>query len=160
MRISTYSLIKRFQEELMEVLFDAGSAKEVLESQLPEAMRLVTETCRKISKGKVKPESLVISKRLRRTPDEYASRQPHVVAAELGAAEGNLINYLFVDAEHRNPYLRVMPASMLNSCHHSYDRKKYVELVQRAAENLLRPIAPDGLKGGSGKWVSRLYTGS
>ncbi|MFQ6053254.1 MAG: DNA polymerase domain-containing protein, partial [Candidatus Bathyarchaeia archaeon] len=65
-RHETPSFIKRFQEELMEVLFDAGSAEEVLERQLPEAMKLVEEACRKVSRGEVEPESLVVSKRLRR----------------------------------------------------------------------------------------------
>ena len=153
-RHDTPEFIKRFQEELMEILFDAESSGEVLERQLSEALKFFKEAYMKISRGEVEPGELVISKRLRRAPNEYVSKQPHVVAAELGAEEGNLVNYLFVDARRRNPYLRVMPASMLNSGHHSYDKRKYVELVQRAAENLLRPIAPDGLKGGSKRWVN------
>ena len=157
-RHDTPPFIKRFQEGLMEILFDAESSGEVLERQLSEALKFVEEACRKISRGEVEPGELVISKRLRRAPDEYVSKQPHVVAAELGAEEGNLVNYLFVDARRRNPYLRVMPASMLNSCHHSYDKRKYTELVQRTAENLLRPIAPNGVKGGRDEWVSRLFT--
>jgi len=82
---------------------------------------------------------LVILKRLRRPPSEYASRQPHVVAARLGA-EGRSVSYLFINTESRNPYLRVMPASMLAGQHHGYDRGKYAALVRRAAENLLRPL--------------------
>jgi len=157
-RHDTPSLIKRFQEELMEILFDAESSEEVLERQLSQALKFVGEACRKVSRGEVEPRELVISKRLRRAPQEYVSRQPHVVAAELGAEEGGFVNYLFVDAERRNPYLRVMPASMLTSHHHSYDKRKYTELVQRAAENLLKPIALNGVKGGSEEWVSQRFT--
>jgi DNA polymerase elongation subunit (family B) len=143
-RHDTPPFIKRFQEELMGILFDAESSKEVLEEQLPEALKFVREACMEISRGGVEPGELVISKRLTRDPDEYISKQPHVVAAELEAVEGSVVNYLFVDADHRNPYLRVMPDSMLDGGHRSYDRGKYVELVRRAAECLLRPIAADG----------------
>ena len=138
-RQDTPLYIKQLQERVMEVLFDADSAEGVLDRQLPKVQRLVEEACRDVLRGEVEPESLVISKRLRRNPSEYASRQPHVVAAQLGA-EGRSVSYLFVNTESRNPYLRVMPASMLAGRYHGYDRGKYADLVRRAAENLLRPL--------------------
>jgi len=140
-RHDTPPFIKRLQERVMTVLFDAESAKEVLERQLPRALRLVEEACGEIMRGEVEAEELVISKRLRRRPSDYASRQPHVVAAELGGEDG-VVSYLFTDAGRVNPYMRVMPASMLNGGHCGYDRRKYSALARRAAENLLRPILP------------------
>ncbi|RLI09995.1 hypothetical protein DRO42_02675 [Candidatus Bathyarchaeota archaeon] len=138
-RHDTPPFIKRLQMRGMKVLFDAESAEEVMDRQLPKVQKLVEKACGEIIRGEVEAEELVISKMLRRRPSEYASKQPHVVAAELGA-EDNVIKYLFTDAGRVNPYMRVMPVSLLNGCHHGYDRKKYAELVRRAAENLLRPI--------------------
>ena len=70
---------------------------------------------------------------------EYRSLQPHVVAAMLGASEAD---FIYVNTKKRNPYLRVMPASMLNGGHHRYDRKKYASMARRVAWNLLRPFVP------------------
>jgi DNA polymerase elongation subunit (family B) len=98
---------------------------------------------REVRRGRVNPRELVISKRLRRELSEYRSRQPHIVAAMLGAEEGEDSNYLLLNTGRRNPYLRVMPASLLNGGHRGYDRKKYAEMTRRAAWNLLRPFVPD-----------------
>jgi len=65
------------------------------------------------------------------------------VAAMLGAEDSKDSNYLLLNTGRRNPYLRVMPASLLNGGHRGYDRKKYAEMTQRAAWNLLRPFVPD-----------------
>ncbi len=48
-----------------------------------------------------------------------------------------------MNTERKNPYLRVMPASMLNGGHQRYDRKKYAAMTRRAAWNLLRPFVPN-----------------
>jgi DNA polymerase elongation subunit (family B) len=141
-RHDTPPYIKRLQKRMMETLFEAEDAEAVLRDQLPKVQRMVDGTCREVSRGEVDPEELIVSKRLRRDIDEYRSLQPHVVAAYLGGYEDEA-EFIFVNAEHRNPYLRVMPASMLNGDHRSYDRRKYVELIRKAADNLLMALAPD-----------------
>jgi len=125
----------------MKTLFDAGSVKGVLETQLPRALRLVEETCNKVLEGDVDPESLVFSTRLRKPASEYVSRQPHVIAAELDPEERNVVRYLFVDASNRNPYRRVIPASLMSEGNQRYDREKYAALIREAAMSLLRPLS-------------------
>jgi hypothetical protein len=47
-----------------------------------------------------------------------------------------------LSTESPNPYLRVMPASKLDTGHRGYDKKKYTAIVRRAAWNLPRPFIP------------------
>ena len=135
--------IKDLQTSVMETLFDADSAEQVLNTQLPEALELADREIRRVRRGKVPAERLVISKRLRRDIDEYRSLQPHIVAAMLGESEEDESSYLLVNTGSSNPYTRVMPASMLDGKRKAYDRKKYAELTRRATWNLLRPFVPD-----------------
>jgi hypothetical protein len=80
--------------------------------------------------------------RLRRERWESRSRQPYFVAAMLGNAE-EMSRYLLVNTESVNPYMRVMPASMIDGAHRGYHRRKYAKLVRRAAWNILRPFVRD-----------------
>ncbi len=146
-RHDTPPFIKRLQRDMMKILFDAEDSESVIQNQLPKVQRLVEEACWKISRGKVEPEDLAVSKRLRREPHEYKSLQPHIVAAYLGDFEDEA-DFIFVNTERRNPFLRIMPKSMLNSGHRHYDRRKYVDLVRRSAYNLLRTIVSDDFRGG------------
>lgn len=82
--------------------------------------------------GRVDPHELVISKRLRRDLKEYKAWQPHVVATMLGA-DKDMTEYILLNVENRNPFTRVMPASLLDSGHRQYDRKKYATMARRAA---------------------------
>jgi tRNA(Ile)-lysidine synthase TilS/MesJ len=47
-----------------------------------------------------------------------------VVAAMLGANEDDKAEFIYMNTERRNPYLRVMPASMLNGGHPLYKKRK------------------------------------
>lgn len=44
---------------------------------------------------------------------------------------------MYINAAHRNPFRRVVPASILNSGHRYYDRQKYLELVLDVADTVL-----------------------
>jgi len=148
-RHDTPSLFKEMQKRMMETLFDAEDADQVLRDQLPRVLELVRKTCGEVRRGRVDPSMLVVSKRIRRDLSEYRSLQPHVVAAMLGASEDDKADFIYVNTKRRNPYLRVMPASMLNGGHRRYDRKKYSSMARRMAWNLLRPFVPceDNIEG-------------
>ena len=68
---------------------------------------------------------------------------PHVIAAIQMIHKGKKmktgenIDFLYVNAAHRNPFRRVIPASVLNNGHHYYDREKYLEMVLDVAETVL-----------------------
>ena len=50
---------------------------------------------------------------------------------------GENINFLYINAEHKNPFRRVVPAAILDENHKYYDQDKYAELVLDLAETIL-----------------------
>lgn len=135
--------LRQFQENLIEILFDAERAELVEKTQLQKACDYVAETCDKVSKGKIEPESLIVSKVLRKPVTKYRGMLPHVVAAiqltQKGKRPrtGETIDFLYVNASHRNPFRRVVPATFLRDGPCPYDRVKYRELVLDVAETVL-----------------------
>jgi DNA polymerase elongation subunit (family B) len=93
----------------------------------------------------VDPKELVISKRLRKDLEDYSAKQPHIVAAMLGDME-EMSRYILVNTESNNPFMRVMPESMIDEGHRTYDRRKYAAMMRRAAWNILRPFVPEEKK--------------
>ena len=137
--------IKEFEERLMEILLSAESDEEVFKTQLKKAFDHVVETCDEIWNGKVLLDDLAVRKILRKRVGEYRSLFPHVVAAiqmvQHGKRlrRGDEIDYVYLDAEHKNPFRRVVPAEiMVND--QRYDREKYVELALDVAETVLGPF--------------------
>jgi len=137
------AFLKKFETELMTILLDADSAGDVWMRQYKHALDYVIETCDLIRSGKVPLNELVISKNLRKPIYTYKSLFPHVVAAIQMAEKGKRLKYgekidfLYTDAEHRNPFRRVVPAAILDSRHRFFDREKYVQLALDVAETVL-----------------------
>jgi len=136
-------LLKGFQERLMEILFNAASVEDIWNLQYRKAFEYVVEKCDLIQTGKAPAEELVISKILRKPVDTYRSLLPHVVAAIQMVQKGKQlknrerIDFVYVDAENRNPFRRIIPSAVIDDMHQSYDRDKYVELVLDVAETVL-----------------------
>ena len=139
-------LVRRFQEELMAILLDAGNAEEVRNDNVREAWQYVYETCSSIRQNRMKPEDLVVSKVLRKPIDEYKSSLPHVIAAKQllnkgrPSESGDVIDFIYVNTEHANPVRRVIPSSLVGKGGTSYDTEKYVSLVIESARVLLTPL--------------------
>jgi DNA polymerase elongation subunit (family B) len=135
--------IKDFETRLMGILFDAESAEEIWKTQYKKAFNYVIEACDLIRTGKVPLNDLVVSKSLRRRVNDYRSLFPHVVAAiqliQMGkqVKSGDAIDFIYVNAEHRNPFRRVTPAEALDGCNQHYDRDKYIEMILDVAETIL-----------------------
>ena len=53
--------------------------------------------------------------------------------------KGSLIDYVYVDAGHANPFRRVRPAGRGSG----YDAEKYVQLVREAGRSILMPFGVD-----------------
>lgn len=140
-RHDTPEYINRMQREMLTALFRHDSVEDVATRGVSEAQDIASKALTKIRLGKADPENLIISKRLRRELKDYEARQPHIVAAMLGEMS-DVSEYILMNTEHSNPYLRVMPASKLDGAHKGYDRKKYAAMVRRSAWNLLRPFVP------------------
>ena len=136
------AFMKEFQEKLISILFDADSAEEILTTQLEKAIDYVLETCRKVRRREVPIEKLIIRKVLRKEAGEYRSKLPHVIAALQEAQRGkpirsgDIISLIYVNAKHKNPFRRVIPADMMLLKQY-YDRERYVEMVLDVAETIL-----------------------
>jgi DNA polymerase elongation subunit (family B) len=141
-RHDTPKYIYKMQIEMLNTMFRHETVEQVRTRGMQEAHDVAARAITKIRLGKVDPVELIISKRLRREVNEYKSRQPHIVAAMLGNST-NISEYILLNTESPNPMLRVMPASLLDGSHKSYDKKKYASMVRRAAWNLLRSFVPD-----------------
>lgn len=144
-RHDTPPYIHRVQEQMIKTLLQPNTQENVLTKGLKQAQDIAREAIRELKRGHVDPRELVISKRLRRSLDDYTSKQPHIVAAMLGDME-EMSHYILVNTQHNNPYLRVMPENMIDENHNAYDRRKYAEMTKRAAWNILRPFIPDESK--------------
>jgi DNA polymerase-2 len=137
--------VARVQREAIEALLGPGSLKEVLTVGLSRAIGVVEEACRRLRRREVPQEELRASTALRREPGDYKAKLPHVAAAEaLGMAgarveAGSLVDYVYVDAGHRNPFRRVRPAGYRGGV----DVDKYVELVREAGRSVLMPFDVD-----------------
>jgi DNA polymerase elongation subunit (family B) len=70
----------------------------------------------------------------------YRGLFPHVLAAlqltEAGksSVRGDIIQYIYADAAHKNPLRRVMPLDLVSE-EHDYYKEKYREMLLEAAES-------------------------
>ena len=136
------NFIKEFQTELLYTLFDCKDSAEVISKGYENALLLVTKTIDKVMTGEIQIKDLVVSKMLRQDLTKYRSLFPHVSAAlqltEAGKSlvRGDIIQYIYTDAAHKNPLRRVMPLDLISE-EHDYDKEKYREMLLEAAETIL-----------------------
>jgi len=139
-RHDTPEFIRRFQECLMEILFDARSVEEVMRNYR-KAVDFASKIYRRVLSGKVDVNELVVEKVLRKPVGEYLRVYPHVAAGKQLEVCGdvfkgeNLVKYVYVNHGSSNPLTRVQVLNLYDG--RGYDRKKYGELVLNAAETLL-----------------------
>jgi DNA polymerase elongation subunit (family B) len=145
-RHDTPKFIKKFQTELLHILFDCNNTEEVVTKGYENALLLVTRAIDKIMIGgdNITQEDLVISKLLGQNIEKYRSLFPHVCAAiqsgtdeESLPSKGDNIKYIYTDAQHSNPLCRVTPVKDIEKKNLKYDREKYREMVLDAAQSVL-----------------------
>jgi DNA polymerase elongation subunit (family B) len=92
--------------------------------------------------GEIQIKDLVVPKMLRQDLIKYSRLFPHVSAAlqltEAGKSlvRGDIIQFIYTDAAHKNPLRRVMPLDLIIE-EHDYDKEKYREMLLEAAETIL-----------------------
>jgi DNA polymerase-2 len=157
------NFIKEFQSELLYTLFDCKDSGEVLSKGYENALLLVTKTIDKVMTGEIQTKDLVVSKMLRQDLTKYRSLFPHISAAlqltEAGISlvRGDIIQFIYMDAAHKNPLRRVMPLDLISG-EHDYDKEKYRDMLLEAAETILayfgfdRTIYGDAIKNKNRKW--------
>jgi DNA polymerase elongation subunit (family B) len=157
------NFIKEFQTELLYTLFDCKDSAEVLSKGYENALLLVTKTIDKVMTSEIQLKDLIVSKMLRQDLIKYRSLFPHVSAAlqltEAGKSllRGDIIQFIYTDAAHKNPLRRVMPLDLISE-EHDYDKEKYREMLLEAAESILgyfdfdRTIYGDAVRKKNRKW--------
>jgi DNA polymerase elongation subunit (family B) len=148
---------------LLYTLFDCKDSAEVLSTGYENALLLVPKTIDKVMTGEIQLKDLVVSKLQRQDLTKYRSLFPHVSAAlqltEAGKSlvRGDIIQYIYIDAAHKNPLRRVMPLDLVRE-EHNYDKEKYREMLLEAAESILgyfgfdRTIYGDAVRKKNRKW--------
>jgi len=140
-RHDTPKFIKKFQEELMEILFNAQNAEEV-KKNYSKILEFTLQTYNRVLSGEMDVSELVVEKALHKPIDEYSKLYPHVAAGKQletrgvsSTNEGQLVRYIYVNHRSSNPLTRIQALPLYDG--RSYDREKYGELVLEAAETLL-----------------------
>ena len=139
-RHDTPKFIKKFQERLMEILFDAQSVEDVKENYR-KAVDFTFKTYKQVLFGKMDISELVVEKVLRKPVGEYSKIYPHVAAGKQLETQGNsfngkkLIRYVYVNHRRSNPLTRIQVLHLYDG--RGYDREKYGKLVLEAAKTLL-----------------------
>jgi DNA polymerase elongation subunit (family B) len=167
-RHDTPKFIKKFQTELLSVLFDCKDAKEIMNKGYEDALLLVTNAIDKIMLGgdDVNQDDLVVSKLLGQDITKYKSLFPHVSAAIQLNNEGkrplksDTIKYIYTNSQHKNPLCRVAAIDSIYELKGKldYDKEKYKEMILDAAETVLgyfgfdRTVYGDKRNAGPRKW--------
>jgi DNA polymerase elongation subunit (family B) len=158
------AFIKRFQPQLLHILFDCKDSSEILTKGYENALLLVTQAIDTIMTGEgLNDQDLVISKLLRQDIQRYRSLFPHVSAAIQSRnypLKGDTIQYIYTDSKHNNPLCRVTPIEDTQSLPR-YDKEKYKEMVLDAAGTVLGFFGFDrtiysSLKNGRRRWYEEL----
>lgn len=139
------TFLKKFQEGLMSIIFDAKDGGEVVK-RVAEADAFVRSTYDRVLNGDIDPAELSVSKRVRKEVEAYRSLLPHVVAAKHLVRRGKKleehasVDFVYTNAGHANPMRRVLPSTMMDDRSGYYDREKYGRLVLDVADTILKPL--------------------
>ncbi len=144
-RRNTCRFVAKTQNEAILAMLNHDSMDGVLSKGIEDAKRVIDRACRELKRGLAPIEDLEAKTVLRRKPSMYKARLPHVAAAEalsingLDVKKGNVISYVYVDADHKNPFRRVSPAGYQKK----FDAKKYMRLVEEAGRSIMLPFLKD-----------------
>ena len=144
-RRNTCRFVAKTQNDAIRAMLDQNSLEGVLSKGIEDAKRVIDRACRELKRGLVPIENLETKTVLRRKPSMYKARLPHVAAAEalsingLDVEKGNVISYVYVDADHKNQFRRISPAGYQKK----FDAKKYMHLVEKAGRSIMLPFLKD-----------------
>ncbi len=150
-RHDTPNIVRTAQKKFIESFRGARSMKEFQE-RMSVAKNLFFQYVSRINMGKVSKKELSICQHISRKPSLYKVNSYQAVAARqleksgIPATPGKKVNYIITNADaHPDfPHKKVLLTELYEEKTHQYDRKKYVELLKRAFENLF-PFEIPGL---------------
>ena len=116
--------------------------RQSLENKVPEIMDHLGDFVARLKEGRVETQELVITRRLTQTLEEYRVKTPSAMALEqfesmgLTVRPGQKVAYLLRDSGLSSGDKRILPAPFLEGGE-DYDQKKYLEMLLKAAAELL-----------------------
>lgn len=136
-------IIKDAQYAFIDVFKGASSVGEFLE-RIPKAKELLYEYVERIENGSVSRDELSIRQRISRKPSHYKVNSYQAVAARqlersgVVVSAGKNVRYIILnaDANPNFPEKKVILSDLYDEKKHQYDKKKYIELLKRAFENI------------------------
>jgi len=136
-------IVKDAQYAFIDVFQGASSVKEFMR-RIPKTKKIFYRYIDKIEAGKVSYEELTIRQRISRRPSQYKVNSYQAVAARqlersgVVVTPGKNVRYIILnaDADPKFPEKKVILTDIYDEKKHQYDKKKYVELLKRAFENI------------------------
>ena len=136
-------IVKDAQYALIDV-FKGAKTVEEFEKRIPKAKEKLYEYVGRIEKGNVTKDELTIRQRVSRKPSQYKVNSYQAVAARqlertgVIVSPGKNVRYIILNAEADPdfPEKKVVLSYLYDEKKHQYDKKKYIELLKRAFENL------------------------
>ncbi|MFX1338343.1 MAG: DNA polymerase domain-containing protein [Promethearchaeota archaeon] len=136
-------IVKKAQYAFIDIFKSATSVKEFMET-IPNAVKTLFKYADKIESGKISKDELTIRQRISRTPSKYKVNSYQAVAAKqleqagFMATPGKNVRYIILNAEADPdfPEKKVILSDWYDKKKHQYDKKKYIELLKRAFQNI------------------------
>lgn len=146
-RHDTPPIIVQCETEIMKCLAEA-SDKAGLRKRIPLALKILEGYLKRIVDHEVEPKDLAVTKDLSQEVEEYAHDVVQAIAAQQviqaggEVAAGQSIQYIFKDADNKNPKNRVIPLQLASE-DLEFDDEKYRSLLLTAISYLLTPLGYD-----------------
>ena len=136
-------IVKDAQYAFIDIFRGATTTEEFMK-RMPEAKKILYHYIDKIETGKISREELTIRQRVSRKPSQYKVNSYQAVAARqlersgVVVTPGKNVRYIILNAEANPefPENKVILSDLYEEKKHQYDKKKYVELIKRAFENI------------------------
>ncbi|MFX1410020.1 MAG: DNA polymerase domain-containing protein, partial [Promethearchaeota archaeon] len=136
-------IVKDAQYALIDVFQGAKTVEQFIE-RIPKAKKKLYEYAERVYSGCVLRDELTIRQKISRSPSKYKVNSYQAVAARqlersgVVASAGKNVRYIILNAEAgpNFPEKKVILSDLYDKNKHEYDRKKYVELLKRAFENI------------------------
>ncbi len=136
-------IVKDAQYAFIDIFKGAETVAE-FKDRIPEAKKKLYEYVERIYSGKVSRDELTIRQKISRSPSQYKVNSYQAVAARqlersgVIASAGKNVRYIILnaDADPSFPEKKVILSDLYDDKKHQYDKKKYVELLKRAFENI------------------------
>ena len=136
-------IVKDAQYAFIAVFQGAKSVEEFMR-RMPKVKKMLYHYIDKIETGKISREELTIRQRVSRKPSQYKVNSYQAIAARQLERSGEVVTpgknvrYIILNAEANPefPENKVILSNLYDERSHKYDKKKYVELLKRAFENI------------------------